>query len=412
MVLNGVEYRRPSKPVVVICIDGGDPEYIDAALSVGCVPNIARFIDAGFNESALSVVPSLTNPNNISITTGSAPDVHGISGNYILEPESNLEVMMDDPRFLRSESILSSFSNRGAKVAIITAKDKLRNMLGANVDIAGGSIVFSAEKADACRMDANGIEKVPALVGLPVPEVYSADLSLFVLKSGREILKIHRPDVMYLSLSDYIQHKYAPGTPASNAFYAEMDRTIGEIADTGAIIGITADHGMSDKSNPDGTPNVVYLQDALDTEFGYNSTRVILPITDPYVVHHGALGGFARIYCLENGTAEKSVRFSFELPGVEAVYDKFTACRIFELPYDREGDLVVIADGNTVIGTSASKHDLSQLEGFRLRSHGGISESEVPFILSEPVRMGYAKRSKSKRLHNYDIFDFALNGTR
>jgi hypothetical protein len=106
---------------------------------------------------------------------------------------------------------------------------------------------------------------------------------------------------MNLSTTDYIQHKFAPGSDGANAFYAMMDRYLGKLDAAGAVIVLTADHGMKPKHGPDGAPDVFYLQDFLDTLLGKNAARVILPITDPYVVHHGALGSFATAY-LPEGT--------------------------------------------------------------------------------------------------------------
>ena len=54
-------------------------------------------------------------------------------------------------------------------------------------------------------------------------------------------------------------------------------------------------------------------------------------------------------------------------------------------------------------------HDLADLHGARLRTHGGIAEREVPFILSRPLNRRYRERA-SEQLMNYRIFDFALNG--
>ena len=408
--LNGIAYRWPSRPVVVICIDGGDPEYLDHGLKDGIIPNIGRFMKEGFSAIADGVVPSFTNPNNMSIVTGSPASVHGISGNFFLDPETGAEVMMNDPKFLRSSSILAEFSHIDANVVAITAKDKLRQQLGTGVNIAAGSVNFSSEKADRCTLAENGIENVLELVGMPLPDVYSAELSLFVMEAGVKILERDRPEIMYLSLTDYVQHKHAPGSPAANAFYARLDDAFGRLAALGAIVALIADHGMNDKSKPDGSPNVVFLQDELDREFGEKSTRVICPITDPYVVHHGALGGFVRVYCYDGATPDEVAGFAKRLPGIEAVYDKASACATFDLPPDREGDVVVISDAATVIGGAESSHDLSGLEGHRLRSHGGISERRVPFILSAPVSEAYGARAGSRRLHSHEIFDYAING--
>ena len=408
--LNGVAYRWPSRPVVVVCIDGGDPAYLDEALKDGIAPNIARFAKRGFSAVAEGVMPSFTNPNNMSIITGSSPSVHGISGNFFLDPETGEGVMMNEPHFLRSESIIAEFSRMGARVAAITAKDKLRRLLGRNIAVSQGNINISTEKADQCTLEECGIDDVLAVVGMALPDVYSAELSLFAMEAGVSILERYRPDVMYVSLTDYVQHKYAPGAPEASDFYQRLDVSLGRMAELDAVVAVTADHGMSDKSRPDGSPNVVYLQDQLDVEFGERSTRVILPITDPYVVHHGSLGGFARVYCSEGTTPEAVLRFTSNLPGVEAVYDRASACAAFDLPQDREGDVAVIADAGTAIGGSEASHDLSELQGHRLRSHGGLAERQVPFIVSAPLDASYAARAAAGPLRNYDIFDFAING--
>ncbi len=405
--VNGIDYRRPPRPVVVVCIDGSDPAYHARGLADGILPNMARFAETGFAGLADGVVPSFTNPNNLSIVTGAPPAVHGIAGNFFLDPETGAEVMMNDPEFLRAESLLAAFSRVGAGVVVITAKDKLRRLLGHGIE---GGICFSSELAGGCTMDEHGIEDVLELVAAPEPEVYSAELSLFVMAAGIRLLERDRPEIMYLSLTDYIQHKYAPGTPESDAFYGALDEAAGRLADLGAVVALTADHGMNDKSAADGAPNVVYLQSVLDAAVGAGMARVILPITDPYVVHHGALGGYARVHC--TGADPEAVMAAARAePGIEAVLDRAGAAETFDLPPDIEGDVAVISDAATVIGTSADRHDLAALAGHRLRSHGGIAERRVPFVLSAPLTEAYAERAASGGLRNYDIFDFAINGT-
>ena len=168
--------------------------------------------------------------------------------------------MMNDPRYLRAGTILAAFADAGAKVAVVTAKDKLRKLLGHKMK----GICFSSEKADQATLEENGIDKVVEMVGMPVPSVYSAELSEFVFVAGVKLMERQRPDLMYLSTTDYIQHKAAPGTPLANAFYAMMDRNLAKLDLMGATIVLTADHGMNSKHDKDGQPNVVYLQDVLD----------------------------------------------------------------------------------------------------------------------------------------------------
>jgi phosphonoacetate hydrolase len=408
--LNGVQYRWPDRPVVVVCNDGGDPAYFDQALKEGIVPNVARFMETGFSAIAQCVIPSFTCPNNVSIVTGSPPSIHGISGNFYIEPETGNAVVMTGPELMRSTTILAEFSRKGAKVASITAKDKLCQQLGKDMNIAGGCINFSSEKADKCNKRENGIENVLEFVGMPLPDIYSSELSLFVLEAGIKLLETVKPLIMYLSLTDYIQHKYAPGEPEADRYYRSLDAMFGRLHELGAVVGLVADHGMRDKSNPDGSLKVVWLQDALDLEFGKGATTVICPITDYFVAHHGSLGSFVRVYCRGRATPEAVIRLARKLPGIEAAHDKTAAARMFDLPIDREGDVVVISDGGTCIGTTPSAHNLSALGGHALRTHGGIAESRVPFILNYPLNETYAERAASGGLKSFHIFDFAING--
>jgi phosphonoacetate hydrolase len=132
------------------------------------------------------------------------------------------------------------------------------------------------ERADQCNTRENGIENVLELVGMPLPDMYSPELSLFV-QAGIRLLEMVKPLIMYLSLTDYVQHKYAPGEPDADQYYRNMDDCFGRLDELGAVVGLVADHGMRDKSNPDGSPKVVWLQDALDLEFGNDEQRSSAP---------------------------------------------------------------------------------------------------------------------------------------
>jgi len=401
ITVNGRSYRWMDRPLVVVCVDGCQYEYITAAVAAGVAPFLGRLL-AGAGECFIAdcVMPSFTNPNNLSIVTGVPPSVHGICGNYFFDPERGEEVMMNDPRHLRAGTILAAFSAAGAKVAVITAKDKLRKLLGHQMK----GICFSSEKADQVTLAENGIENVLDLVGMPVPSVYSAALSEFVFVAGVKLLERERPDLMYLSTTDYIQHKAAPGTPIANDFYAMMDRNLARLDELGATIVLTADHGMNAKHGSDGQPNVIYLQDELDAWLGESKARVILPITDPYVVHHGALGSFALVY-LPASVAPNTVADRIAaLPGMELVLTRAAAAAKFELPADRIGDLVVVSRLDTVVGTSRGRHDLSGLD-VPLRSHGGMSEQKVPLL----VNRGVARQPDARRWRNFDAFDLGLN---
>jgi len=400
--VNGRSYRLPRQPVVVICVDGSEPGYIERAVEAGRAPWFAKVLKEGTNLVGDCVVPSFTNPNNLSIVTGRPPAVHGICGNYFLDPETGKEVMMNDPKFLRVETLFPAFQRAGCRIAVVTAKDKLRGLLGKGLELgAGKACSFSSEKSDKATLADNGIDHVNELVGMGVPDVYSAGLSEFVFAAGVKLMERDRPEIMYLSTTDYIQHKHAPGTPVANAFYAMMDGYLARLDAMGCTIVVTADHGMNAKFGSDGQPDVIYLQDLFDGWVGKDKARVILPITDPYVVHHGALGSFAVVYC--DKPQEWAARLK-AMPGIEAALTKEEAAAKFELPADRLGDLIVVSTRHKVLGTSASRHDLSGLTE-PLRSHGGISEQRVPLLCNRKL----AGEAGSHRWRNFDAFDLALN---
>ncbi|HEX5452385.1 MAG TPA: phosphonoacetate hydrolase [Stellaceae bacterium] len=410
--LNGRCYRAPERPTAVICADGCDPAYLEAGLRGGVLPTVARWRRDGFYAVAEAAMPTFTNPNNLSIVTGAPPSVHGISGNFALDRDSGAEIMMTDPGMVRGETVLGLLSQAGVAVAAITAKDKLRRMLGKGLDFGRGGIAFSSEAAGACTAAEHGIGDVEALVGRPAPDMYSADLSLFVLDAGIRLVEEGRARLLYLSLSDYVQHGHAPDEKEALDFHAALDERLARLEELGCVVGMTADHGMNDKALPDGRPHVLFLEDLLNARFGDGSVRVICPITDPFVRHHGALGSFVRVYRKHAVPLAELAQAVRELPGVDAVLSREEAAAGFDLPYDREADLVVTGDRNTAVGAGAAAHDLSALAGHRLRSHGGAYEQRVPFLLSCPIVGDYAERGRSQILRNFDIFDFALNGVR
>ena len=390
VTVNGRSYAAPRAPLVVLCIDGCEPDYLTRAIEADAMPYLASAVGRGTWVIGDCVVPTFTNPNNLSIVTGAPPSVHGICGNYFYDPQAGVEVMMNDPKYLRAETILARFADDGATVAVVTAKDKLRRLLGHRMK----GVCFSAETAEADVLE---------LVGRPRPSVYSAALSEFVFAAGVKLLETSRPDIMYLSTTDYVQHKHAPGTPAANDFYRMLDGYLGRLEARGAVVALTADHGMNAKTDAAGRPNVIYLQDVLDDWLGAGRARVILPITDPYVVHHGALGSFATVYLPDGAGVADMVGRLVRLPGMELVIDGAEGCRRFELPPDRMGDIIVISARDTVLGTAAGRHDLSGLDA-PLRSHGGLSEQRVPIVLNRSTRL-----DPGVRLRNFDVFDIALN---
>ncbi|HUD47030.1 MAG TPA: phosphonoacetate hydrolase [Candidatus Baltobacteraceae bacterium] len=405
---NGRAYRLSPVPIVVICLDGSADEYLDAAMARGRMPNLQRLSVQGYRGLARGAMPSLTNVNNTSIVTGAPPRIHGIGGNYFFDTTCAQEVMMNSAAFLRVETIFPAAQRAGRRVAVVTAKEKLRDIFASGLIDLGG-IALSSEKAREAARATHGIDAVESLVG-PTPPIYSGEASLYVLKTGVKLIEHEMADFLYLSTTDFIQHKFGPDSPEAVEFYAGIDEELGQLLALGALVGLTADHGMNAKQKADGSPNVIYLESHLAQQFG-PGFRVILPITDPYVAHHGALGSFAQIHLPPaNGLAIGAViAFLEQLPGVAEVLERASAARRMELPEDRMGDLVVCSTRDVVLGRTPQWHDLTALKN-GLRSHGGRYEEMVPFVLSAPLNAEYAARARGD-VRNFDIFDFTCNGT-
>ncbi|KAL7787068.1 alkaline-phosphatase-like protein [Trichoderma ceciliae] len=420
--VNGRLYRVPRKPTVVVCVDGFDPEYLDAGVADGILPNLAAFSKAGFHATAHCAIPSLTNPNNVSIITGAPTAIHGIAGNCYLDRETGEERMILDASLLRGTTILAQMAQKGVRVAAISAKDKLRRIINHGLSHSqSGAICFSAQCADKTTLEENGIANVEEWLGQPSPPQYSGELSLYVLDAGIKLLQERRADLLYLTLSDFVQHHYAPQSADSNDFMQKLDDRIGQLVQTGAVVSVTGDHGMSDKANDDGSPNVLFLQDELSAKWPDRQVRVICPISDPFVKHHGALGSFVRVHLNpassgQNGSSashvDEMLAFCQSLPQVEAAYRGEEAAALFAMPADREADIVVVANKNAVIGGRRDEHDLAAVEGHRLRSHGGLGEQRIPLMRSKPLashRLIGDDKAAPRQWRNFDVFDVALN---
>jgi phosphonoacetate hydrolase len=402
--VNGKTYQPSAHPIVVICIDGSADEYLDITMAHDRMPNLKSMTVNGYRGMVRGALPSFTNVNNSSIVTGASPAVHGISGNFFYNAAIDQEVMMNSSEYLRAETLLAAAANAGRKVAVVTAKEKLRDILSYKLN----GIAFSAEKANLATKETHGIENAEEVIGFPTPAIYSAAASLFVLRAGTALIKKGIADFLYLSLTDYMQHTYAPEAEESLAFYEAMDAEIGKMIALGAIVGATADHGMNAKVKADGTPNVLFVEDMLEAQFGAGF-RVICPITDPYVKHHGALGSYVVVHVPDTTKVGAIKDWLILQPGITEVYDKATAARVLEQPEDRIGDLVVLSGRDVVVGRRPQYHDLSALDG-SLRSHGGRYEEMVPMIISHPLNSAYKMKAAGDP-RNFDIFDFTVNGT-
>jgi phosphonoacetate hydrolase len=402
--VNGRTYSIPRGPTVVFTIDGGAPSYIDDALDRGLMPAVSSMLASGGRYAVgSSEMPSVTNVNNLSIVTGAPPAIHGIPGNSFRSGRGDI-VLLNDPRFLRAISIHAALREQGVPVLMVTVKDKLRRLLGA-----GEVPSVSAERASELPVREFGITSITGLVGEPAPGIYDPAISQYAMKIG---LEAHRAcgglRLLYVSLTDRVQHAAPPGHPLSDAFYKSFDTLLSQYLDEGFTVGITADHGMSSKHDNAGSPRILFLEEIL-RDCGVMDASVVLPIADPYVRHHGSLGSFAWVYLPDEHT-ETARSVLAKLNGIEEVYLRQEAAVIYQHPADRIGTLSVSSDAATALGTTRAEHDVSALHA-PLRSHGGRHEQLIPILTSRPLTSHWDIYHRAGAARNRDIHDLVLNGT-
>lgn len=403
--VNDRTYPLPPHPIAVICLDGCADEYLSTSNSQGRMPRLEAMSRDGYRGFARGALPSFTNVNNTSIVTGVPPSVHGICGNFFLNPETGEEVMMNSPDFRRCPTILCAAADAGRKVAFITAKEKLRTVLGDGL-VERGGIAFSTEKLDEAKLETHGIENVTEVIGRPQPEIYSADASVCVLDAGAALVEQGKADFLYLSTTDFMQHKFAPEADEILDFHAAIDIAIGRLLDAGCTVALTADHGMNAKNDTNGEPKVIFVESLLHERFG-KTCRVICPITDPYVVHHGALGSLVMVHLDDPSQADEMATFLMQQVGITEVHGKAMAVAKLELAADRIGDLVVLCGRDVALGKSPEHHDLSVLTS-GLRSHGGRYEEMVPLVISRPLTPDLIRMAQGDP-RNFDVFYFACH---
>jgi phosphonoacetate hydrolase len=236
---NRVRHHWPARPVVVVCIDAGEPDYLQPLLADGAIRNMRRLMAQGFATVADATVPSFACANNMSIITGTPASKLGISGNHDLDVSTGQAVVMIGPELLCDDAILAKFADAGAKVVNIAAKDKLRRQLDKNLDVGRGKLGFPSEHADRRTLAENGIGGVLELVGQPLPDMHSMELSLFVLAAGIKRLEMAYRGLLFLSLADFVQHIYAPHEAQAKRFYQALDQRFGRLEARGAIVART-----------------------------------------------------------------------------------------------------------------------------------------------------------------------------
>ena len=357
---------------VIITVDGYDPDYIDACDA----PNLMGLARRGFYHVGKSMMPSVTNVNNVSIVTGEYPSVHGISSNYRMVRETGQDIYMESGEYILSETLFQRARRMGARTILSTSKDKLRTLLSEGADVA-----ISSERAPEWAVE--GIGEPPA--------IYSLDVNGWTIRAASHAMSLEPADIVYISTTDFAMHTYAPNEPESQQHISVLDDAIGELVEAhpDVTLLLTADHGMNPKTS---------MVDLADTLAGHGIGAEAVPIIkDRYVVHHNNLGGcmFIYLHSSDVSRAEEAADILRQTGGVERVYSRQEAAEELRLNYDRIGDLVVTGDIDTVFGPKELEDSWDDTgAGHSLRSHASAHEQDIPII-------GYNG--------DFDGFEFAEN---
>ena len=337
---------------LIILIDGGDPAYFEASST----PNLDRIEREGARFTVSCQMPSVTNVNNVSMICGAPPAKHGITANYFLNAETGEEVYMESGDFVLAPTLMETGSTAGRKTAVLASKQKLCDMIGK-----GAGTVVTAEDPP---------EWLTRIAG-PKEEIYSGAVNLWLLRAARAVLEEEKPDLLYVTTTDYLQHKYGPEHAEAQEHHTALDVEVGNLVDSwlsahrDGTIFVTADHGMLDKTRAL-DPGVILRNRGLAAE-------AVPIIKDRYVVHHGNQGGAAYVHLKNEEALADAVAILKAHPGIEDALTRQEAAARFELMPERVGDIMVLADSVTVFGVMEEPE-----REVRLRSHGSAHESIVP----------------------------------
>lgn len=341
-----------SKRAFLICIDGCDPDYIKRS----SVPNLRRLARRGtYIEEGISMVPTVTNVNNVSLITGAYPDKHGITSNCYYDMDSGKEVYMESAEFIKTETIFEKVKKFGIRTCLLTSKEKLLTLLRK-----GAETTLSAE---------NPPQWVVKEVG-PQPNIYSSEVNIWLFEALLSVIQRCEPNFIYLATTDYTMHKHPPEDPEAQEHMAAIDAGIGKLIDLfpDAFFCVTADHGMAEKEK------VVNLEATLKNH-GIRS-MIIPTVKDKYIPHHSNLSGSAYVYLLDRQDRSRAYEILHHTEGVEEILANTEIVR-YHLSAERTGDFFVLGEEAYVFGRidGSERKKVSQV-----RSHGSLHEREVPIF--------------------------------
>jgi phosphonoacetate hydrolase len=346
--------NRPQR-VIVLMVDGLGPDYLTAST----MPVLTSWQKRGIGKLVNGVMPSVTNANNTSICCGVWPEKHGITANFYLNETTGREEYMESADLVLAPTLFERARSAGVASALLSSKKKTITLLPR-----GASIVLSAEIP------------TPEWTGRlgKAPDIYSAEINHWLLKAALWILR-HQPEVgvLYIHTTDYPMHMWPPEAEPSRRHLAGLDALLGECAAAApdAAILLTADHGMHHKTR------CWDLMKACDAR-GVTLRTAISAEQDKYLKHHSGYGGTSWVYLKSNRDSDRAAAVIEKLPGVQKVLTRTEAARRFLLMPSRIGELVVLGDRDTVFG-SLDSEVVNLPEEYR--SHGGLSEAEVPLVI-------------------------------
>ena len=341
----------------VVCMyDGFGYDYYEKS-PLTVMKSMAR---EGFVKSGRAIFPTLTNANNISICCATWPAEHGVTTNCYFDEESGTARFLEDAAFIMAPTIFERFHSKGIRSALLTCKAKTLKLVGHHADFA-----VAAEEPSA---------EVIERYGAP-PHMYSSEINYWLWTIAIDLLKT-RPDIglIYVHTTDYPMHMWAPEDPLSLKHMAKLDELLGIARTTApdALFLITADHGMNSKKK------CIDLRKTC-ADHGIQLRFSVSPVADRLLKHHRGFGGVSYVYVNAEGELPVVSAFLRKLEGVDEVLPRQAAARRFHLMPERIGDLVILADIDTVFGDLEGPEEILSPE---YRNHGSLYEEDIPLILS------------------------------
>lgn len=348
--------KTGSQKVIVIMMDGfGDDYYSNSDM-----PTLRSMAKKGIYKVVPSLMPSVTNVNNASIITGVPPDINGITGNAFLNPATGKEELTEDPDLVLTPTIFERAHKAGVLSMLFSCKTKTVRLLSRGADD-----TLAWETASAEWLQRLGAK----------PDIYSREVNYWMMEAALYTLQ-HDLGVglLYIHTTDYPMHTWAPESAESREHLRKMDDYLARLiqAAPDAAILITADHTVHHKS-------LCWDLDKACANRGVPVRAAINPEKDKYFKHHMGMGGSEYIYLKSDSDREKVRDTILRLKGVKEVITRKEAARRYHLMPARIGDLVVLADSNTVFGQLESME--SQALPDTYRTHGSLYEARVPVFI-------------------------------